>query len=153
NFGFILHLIRLHRRFLAVLPLLVVLGAAVFSGCSGERPQRVAAAPPPPPPIEFVSMWGMHGTDPGQLDKPVGLAMDLDSRAYIADPEANFMEKFTVAGVPLLTFEDHAVHGAAAVGVDTGGGIYVADPRAGMMHLFWPEGDLLRNFSIAPQRE
>jgi hypothetical protein len=82
----------------------------------------------------------------------VGLAIDADSRAYITDPDANFLEKFTVAGVPLLTFEDHAIHGAAAVGVDSGGGIYVADPRAGVIHLFWPGGDLLRNFAIAPQR-
>jgi hypothetical protein len=125
--------------------------AAAAAGCSRSRPQ-VAAAAPPPPPIEFIGDWGVRGVDPGQLDKPVGLAVDGDGRVYLAEPYADFLQKFTITGVPLLTFEDHAVHNAAGIAIDSGGGIYVADARAGLIHVFFPEGDLLRSITVAPQR-
>ena len=41
---------------------------------------------------------------------------------------------------------------ASAVAVDSGGAIYVADARGGRVWIHFPDGDLLRNFRIAPQR-
>ncbi len=155
KFQLVLRFAPLHFRFplrlTATRLILVVAMVAAVSGCSSSRPQ-VAAAAAPPPPIDFIGDWGVHGTDPGQLDKPVGLAVDGDSRVYVTEPEADFLQKFTITGVPLLTFEDHAVHNAAGIAIDSGGGIYVADARAGQIHVFFPEGDLLRSIAVAPQR-
>ena len=94
----------------------------------------------------------MRGTEPGQLENPVGLAMDAIGRVYFADRATGFVQKFEVSGVPLLSFEHPAVRSADAIAVDSGGAIYVANSRRGTIQLFFPEGDPLRAMRIAPQR-
>jgi sugar lactone lactonase YvrE len=120
------------------------------TGCSAAGSQVTAA--PASPSVEFVGQWGVHGQAPGQLDEPVGLAVDTVDRVYFADRGTGSVQKFTISGVPLLTFEDSAIRGAAGIAVDDGGAIYVADVRAGQIRVFFPEGDLLRVHRIAPQR-
>src|SRR6185436_18617110 len=75
-----------------------------------------------------------------------------DARVYMTEPDSDFLQKFTISGVPLLTFQDHAVHGASGIAIDSGGAIYMADARAGQIHVFFPEGDPLHTFSMARQR-
>lgn len=130
-------------------PLLLSMVAAVFlSGCSQVHSETAAAQNPP---ITFLGQWGVKGQMPGQLDMPVGLAVDTTQRVYIADRGTQLLQKFTLAGVPLLTFEDAAIAGASAVAVDAGGGIYVANLNAGDVHVFFPEGDALRLFHVKRQ--
>jgi hypothetical protein len=131
-----------------VMPFLLLSSAA---GCSRGGSQ-VAAAPAPLS-LEFVGQWGVHGQAPGQLDEPIALAVDTVGRVYFADRGTGSVQKFTISGVPLLTFEDSAIRGAAGIAVDDGGAIYVADARAGQIRVFFPEGDLLRVIRIAPQRQ
>jgi DNA-binding beta-propeller fold protein YncE len=119
-------------------------------GCSHAQPQ--AAAVPQAPPFEFVGEWGVRGTDPGQLADPIGPAVDTAGRVYFVDRASSLVQKFEASGVPLLSFEDSAVRHASAVAVDSGGGIYVADASAGQIRVYFPEGDLLRVFRMAPQR-
>lgn len=123
--------------------------ALLTLGCSRSRPQ--AAPAPQVPPVEFVSQWGMRGDEPGQLDDPVGPAIDVDRRVYFADRAARFVQKFDLRGTPLLSFENAAARGASAIAVDSGGAIYVADARAGAIQVFFPEGPLLRVLRVAPQ--
>jgi streptogramin lyase len=122
--------------------------AVVLSGCSQVHSETPA---PQVSSVNFIGEWGVHGQMPGQLDMPVGLAVDYTERVYIADRGTSLLQKFTLDGVPLQTFEDPAVANAASVAVDSGGGIYVADPRAGTMHVFFPEGDPLRLFHVKQQ--
>ena len=128
-----------------------------MGGCSRSRPQAetaaAAAMPPQLPAIEFAGAWGVHGDQPGQLEQPVGLAADAAGRIYVADRSTGFVQKFEAGGTNLLTFEDAAARGAAAIAVDSGGGIYVANARLGEISVFFPEGDLLRVFHVAPQRD
>lgn len=128
--------------------LFVVAVSVLLSGCSQARSE---ASSPQNSSIEFIGEWGMRGQTPGQLDMPVGLAVDSDERVYIADRGTQLLQKFTLAGVPLQTFEDRAIASASAVAVDAGGGIYVADLRAGEIHVFFPEGDPLRLFHVKQQ--
>jgi len=123
---------------------------ALLAGCSRAGSQVAAASPPPS--VEFVDQWGVHGQAPGQLDKPIGPAVDVTARVYFADRGTGSVQKFTAGGVPLLAFEDSAIRGAAGIAVDSGGAIYVADARAGRIQVFFPEGDLLRVIRIVPQR-
>ena len=108
--------------------------------------------PPQLPAIEFAGGWGVRGDQPGQLERPVGLAADAAGRIYVADRSTGFVQKFEAGGTNLLTFEDAAAREASAIAVDSGGGIYVANARAGEISVFFPEGDLLRVFHVAPQR-
>lgn len=119
-------------------------------GCSRAHSQ--AAKVVKPPAIEFVQEWGVRGTEPGQLESPVGPAIDPVGRVYFADRATRFIQKFEAGGIPLLSFEHAAAASADAIAVDSGGAIYVANSRAGIIHLFFPEGDPLRALRIAPQR-
>ena len=94
----------------------------------------------------------MKGEGPGELAEPVGIAVDLNDRVYLADRRTGLLQKFEVTGVPSLAYADPNVRGASALAVDSGDAIYVADARVGRMWVHFPEGDLLRNFRIAPQR-
>jgi sugar lactone lactonase YvrE len=137
------------RRFLFAHVLL----ALVVVGCSRGRSQAAAAAALPQlSAVEFVSQWGMHGDDPGQLNDPVGPAMDGIGRVYAVDRGTGSIEKFETDGVPLLSFDYPSLRNAAGIAVDFGGGIYVADARGGAMQIFFPEGDFIRSFHIAAQR-
>lgn len=109
------------------------------------------AAAVKPPPFEFLQEWGVRGTEPGQFENPVGLAMDPIGRVYLADRATAFIQKFEANGVPLLSFETPAARAADAIAVDSGGAIYVANPRLGLMQLFFPQGDPLRMLRFAPQ--
>jgi hypothetical protein len=122
----------------------------VLAGCSRAHSQ--AASVVKPPPIEFVQQWGARGTEPGQLESPIGPAMDAAGRVYFADRATSFVQKFEAAGIPLLCFEHPAAHAADAISVDSGGAIYLANVRIGLIHIFFPQGDPLRGLRIAPQR-
>jgi hypothetical protein len=122
----------------------------VLSACSRAHSQ--AAGIVKLPPIEFVEQWGVRGSEPGQLENPVGPAIDPLGRVYFADRATHFIQKFESGGRPLLCFENGAARTADAIAVDSGGAIYVANSRAGTIQLFFPEGDPLRAMRIAPQR-
>jgi hypothetical protein len=112
----------------------------------------VAALPQQSGALEFVSEWGMKGEGPGELTEPIGLAVDVNDRVYIADRRTGLLQKFEATGVPELAYEDASVRSASAIAVDSGGAIYVADARGGRVWIHLPEGDVLRNFHVAPQR-
>lgn len=124
-----------------------------FSGltaCSHAHSQAVSIVKPPA--IEFVQEWGVRGTEPGQLENPIGPALDPIGRVYFSDRGTSFIQKFEVAGIPLLCFVSAAARTANAIAVDSGGAIYVANSRTGTMQLFFPEGDPLRALRFAPRR-
>ena len=129
----------------ALLPVLAL------AGCSHVAPQA-AAAPPQTIPFEFIAQWGMQGDGPGQLNDPVGPALDGFGRLYFVDRASGFVQKFEPTGAPLLSFDADGARRASAVSVDAGGGIYVANVMTGQMRIYFPEGDPLRSFLITPQR-
>lgn len=129
---------------------IILIAFSALSGCSHAHSQAVSAVKPPP--IEFVQEWGVRGTEPGQLENPIGLALDPIGRVYFADRATSFIQKFEAAGIPLLCFESPAARTADAIAVDSGGAIYIANLRIGTMQLFFPEGDPLRALRIAPRR-
>ena len=118
-------------------------------GCSRSHPQ--AAAAPQPPPVEFLGQWGVHGDGPGQLDDPVGPAVDAIGRVYFCRPGHGIRGEIELSGVPLLSFQNGSLRGATGIAVDSGGAIYVANARAGDIQVFFPEGQLLRVFRMTPQ--
>ena len=120
-------------------------------GCSRAQPKIVAAAPQTVP-FEFIGQWGMQGEGPGQLNDPVGPALDGFGRLYFVNRASGFVQKFEPSGAPLLSFDADGARRASALAVDAGGGIYVANVITGQMRIFFPEGDALRSFLIPMQR-
>lgn len=124
--------------------------AVQLAGCSRAQPQ--ASAAPQTAPFEFIGQWGAQGDAPGQLNDPVGPALDDFGRVYFVNRSGGSVEKFEASGSPLLSFDAGAVRHASAVAVDSGGGIYVASVATGEMQIYFPEGDSLRSFPFPPQR-
>jgi hypothetical protein len=114
--------------------------------------QQATASSPQSSPLEFVAEWGMKGESPGELADPAGIAVDLNNRVYLADRRTGLLQKFESTGVPSLAYADASVRSASALAVDSGDAIYVADARGGRVWIHFPEGDLLRNFRVTPQR-
>jgi hypothetical protein len=140
---------RARASFLAYLAPMSLLLALPGASC-GSQP--VTASPPQSNPLQFVAEWGMNGEGPGELAEPIAIAVDVNSRVYVADRRTGLLQKFESNGVPLLSYEDSAIRAASALTIDSGDGIYVANPGQGRVWIRFPEGGLLRNFRIAPQR-
>jgi DNA-binding beta-propeller fold protein YncE len=45
-------------------------------------------------PGQFITYWGLLGSDPDQLNQPKGLTIDEDNNVYIADEFNNRIQKF-----------------------------------------------------------
>jgi sugar lactone lactonase YvrE len=146
-----LHPNALHSRRSIWFWIILIVFFPTLTGCSHAHSQAVNSAVKPPP-IEFVQEWGMRGTEPGQLENPIGPVMDPIGRVYFADRATSFIQKFEAAGRPLLCFQTPAARTADAIAVDSGGAIYVANSRIGTMQLFFPEGDPLRVLRFPPRR-
>jgi hypothetical protein len=129
---------------------LLAIATLLSIGCSRNQPQ--AATIPTLPAIEFVGEWGVRGDAPGQLQNPVGPAIDAIGRVYLADRGTGFVQKFEISGIPLLTFEHRAARTADAIAVDSGGAIYLANARTGAIQVFFPEGEPLRVLRVIPER-
>jgi DNA-binding beta-propeller fold protein YncE len=136
-------------RLLVGVPRFAALTVFLLAGCSRAQPQ--AAVVPQQPPFEFIGQWGVSGDGPGQLEDPVGPAVDTFGRVYFASRGSGLLDKFDEAGVPLISFEADGVRHASGIAVDAGGGIYIADAAAGNIRVYFPEGDFLRTLPIAPE--
>ena len=122
--------------------------------CSRSHPQSTASPASPPPTFEYVGEWGVQGSDPGQLNNPGGLALDVDRNVFIADSGNDSIDKFTIDGHPLLSFKDSVPRDLNRIAVDSGGGIYAVSPRLNTVYIYSPAGELFRTLPLkAPQYE
>jgi DNA-binding beta-propeller fold protein YncE len=53
---------------------------------------------------EFISRWGTHGSDEGELDSPSGIAFDPDDNIMVSDARNHRIQRFTKDGVFLSAF-------------------------------------------------
>ena len=94
---------------------------------------------------EFQSRWGNHGSGPGELNGPSGLAFDGDDNLYVVDHLNHRVQKFTAEGAFLLTFGsegsgDGQLNLPWGVTVAPNGDVYVADWRNDRVQRFSPDG-------------
>ncbi len=134
----------MRARVLAIPALLATLGAVAACRRQPDPPPK-----PPPPPLEYLGEWGVQGDGPGQLSKPVSLAVDAPGHVYIADQGSRFVHKFDPLGHPLLSFQHPWLEFPDGIAVDGDGAIYVADAGRSSILIFHSDGTHLRPIRCA----
>jgi DNA-binding beta-propeller fold protein YncE len=124
--------------------------------------RHVKAFPPTPatPPPEFgsipesaITMFeGGKGTEDGQFDSPVGIAVDGNGNVLVADTNNGRIEKFSPNGAFLSTMGTKG-SGQGQLGqpnglaIDRAGNIYVADAGNHRVQKLAPDGTLIAEWS------
>jgi tripartite motif-containing protein 71 len=101
----------------------------------------------------FVTQWGSEGENPGEFERPYGIAIDGDDFVYVADGDhdLNRIQKFTSAG-DLITQWSTNNDGkdnfdeAFGVAVDANSRVYVTDLEGHTVRVFSSTGALLAEF-------
>ena len=126
------------KRFLPISVGLVCLFCATRAGATEAPPQ-------------FVTMWGVLGSGPGQLTGPWGTTVDGAGYVYVADSGNNRICKFTGSGEFVLSW---GTLGAApgslnrpfGIAADGAGRIFVADWLNSRIDVFTTEGVFINQF-------
>src|SRR5690606_1414600 len=100
-----------------------------------------------------LAVIGSVGSDPGQLDEPVGVAVTADGRVYVADTWNLRIQVFAnQGGTDFYTFErewplvgwfGQSVENKPYLDLDAQGRVYVADPEGYRVIVFDGEGNFI----------
>jgi len=100
----------------------------------------------------FVAQFGGAGVQPGQLDEPVGIAVDPVTGNLVVDDTWNQrIQVLTPDGKPVSQWEvkgwlDQSVTDKPYVAVDKSGNIYTVDPTGFRVLVFGPDGTFKATF-------
>lgn len=98
--------------------------------------------------VTYIGTWGMKGSEPGEVDQPTSIAVDVLGNSYIPDIGTQFIHKFDARGTPLLAFQDPPLAHPQSIAVDRGGAIYVSDPSRNSVFVYFPNGDRYREIHL-----
>jgi streptogramin lyase len=96
----------------------------------GSRAPELRLPGEPPPP--FLLKWGTSGTGAGELDAPMGMAVDASGNVYVADSVNDRIQKFDSGGTFIAQWGTHGTGDGELfspydVAIDAWGNVYVAD--------------------------
>jgi DNA-binding beta-propeller fold protein YncE len=99
----------------------------------------------------FMGELGGPGSEPGQLDEPVGVAIGPEGRIYVADTWNYRVQVLESDGTPVLEWpiagwNNASVEEKAYLAVDEEGRVYVTDPGHYRVLVFNSEGEYLYSF-------
>jgi len=80
----------------------------------------------------FVTKWGSFGTNNGEFDHPMGMAVDGSGNVYVVDHYSHRIQKFDSNGVYLTQWGSYGTNNGEFdypidVAVDGSGNVYIAD--------------------------
>jgi DNA-binding beta-propeller fold protein YncE len=95
-----------------------------------------------------IGTWGQRGSGPGDLEEPMGLALDTRGNAYVCDNGNARVQVFDGAGALVRAFPvpgwRAAVYSEPKIAVTPAGTVWVTVPLAGVVRAYDPQGRLLR---------
>jgi sugar lactone lactonase YvrE len=94
--------------------------------------------------MRFLQEWGKKGKGPGQLDAPIGLAIDGKDEVLVTEFRNNRVQRFSAEGRSLGSFDVEPMPGWTAV--DRQGRIYVAPMMRHKVCVYSPDGRLIREW-------
>jgi tripartite motif-containing protein 71 len=121
-------------------------GSPSFGGSQGENDRIQKFSPTGAP----LALWGTLGSEPGQFNGPVGIAVDQQGDIYVADVGNHRIQKLSSTGKPLTQW--HTVGTGVGEYTETGydlaldvsGNVYVSEP-----HPDGPGNERIEKFSPA----
>lgn len=121
-------------------------GSPSFGGSQEEndRVQKFSSTGMP------LARWGMRGSEPGQFNGPVGIAIDHQGDIYVADVGNHRVQELSPSGQTLTQW--HTVGSGVGeftqtgydLALDAGGDVYVSEP-----HPYGPGSERIERFSPA----
>ena len=102
----------------------------------------------------YLSEWGGHGSDEGQIDGPSGLAFDAEDNLYVVDARNHRVQSFTRDGQFLTAWGGRGSGEGQfnlpwGITVDGKGDVYVADSGNNRVQKFSPDGLFLMSFGTS----
>ncbi|UUX92573.1 PKD domain-containing protein [Methanoplanus endosymbiosus] len=97
---------------------------------------------------EFVTKWGVKGSDDGEFSFPRGVAVDNAGKIYVTDWGNNRVQKFTGGGTFEMKWgtngtEDGNFRSLLGIAVDDVGNVFVADSDNSRIQKFTSEGSFV----------
>jgi tripartite motif-containing protein 71 len=117
----------------------------VIDAGRGDLPEEAPAVQVFDAEGRFLTAWGEHGAEPGQLVDPIGLDIDRDGNVWVADFGNHRVQQFSADGTFLAGWgefggQDGQFNNVTDVAVDERGRIWVSDWRNGRVQIFEPDG-------------
>lgn len=102
-----------------------------------------------------IDSWGEHGSGDGELDRPSGIAFDVDGNLLVVDTMNHRVQKFSATGVFLSTFGEFGdgdgqfnMPWGVAIDLDDSA-IFISDWRNDRIQKFSPDGEYLSQFGTS----
>ena len=99
-------------------------------------------------PFDFLAMWGSRGSEPGQFESPVGIAVDPRGNAYVADSSNNRIQVFDPchrwsASLGEAGTATGQLQTPLGVALGAAGNLYVANANNDRVDVLDPAGEYL----------
>ena len=107
---------------------------------------------------EQLNRWGEHGSGPGQLDRPSGMAFDADGNVWIVDTQNHRVQQFSASGEFIGGFGEFGdgpgqFNMPWGIAIDAAGDLYVSDWRNNRVQKLGADGGHILDFGTRPGYE
>ena len=107
---------------------------------------------------EQLGKWGEHGSGPGQLDRPSGLAFDADGNAWVVDTWNHRVQQFSSDGEYIGGLGEHGdapgqLNLPWGIAIDTAGDLYISDWRNDRVQKLTASGEHIMDIGTRPGYE
>ena len=86
---------------------------------------------------EYITSWGIYGSEPGQFNVPHSIALDSQENIYVADRGNARLQIFDSTGQFIAEWKDRSLGRPWAVRISPAGNVYLVD--GGDQAAFWPD--------------